>query len=221
MMGACRQRSRCFIVRWWARRRGYPAVVPNLLGVASGPAPYWKAVRDEVVAALGGGDGNLVLVAHSNAGLFVPVVAAALRRRVRGAVFVEAKLPAARGHTPVTTAERRAFLRSIARDGLLPRWTDWFVEADVVTLLPDPETRASVQAEQPRMPLRYYDEQVPAPAGWERFPCSYLWFGPPYGVLAAEAVDRGWPVRQLLGAHLHAMVDHVGVSDAILALSSL
>jgi hypothetical protein len=203
------------------RRRDYSVVVPNLLGVARGPAPYWKAVRDQVVAALGEDEANLVLIAHSNAGLFVPVVVAALRGRVRSAVFVEAKLPAARGQTPVTSAERLAFLQSIARDGLLPRWTDWFDEADVAALFPDPETRARVQAEQPRMPLRYYDEQVPAPAGWDRFPCSYLWFGPPYDELAAEAEDRGWPVRQLPGQHLHAVVDPVGVSDEILALSSL
>jgi hypothetical protein len=200
------------------RRRGRAVVVPDLLGVATGSPPFWPAVRDAVTSAVADVDTDLLLVPHSNAGLYVPVVTEALGGRVTGTVFVDAALPALEDSTPVAAADQLVFLRGLATDGLLPRWTDSFDARDVTRLFPDTETMTAVVAEQPRLPLSYYEQVIPAPAGWSKLPNAYLWFGVPYGEIAEEAGRRGWPVRRLPGEHLHTVVDPVGVADAVLAL---
>ena len=93
---------------------------------------------DEVLATLLDGlaaDRDLVLVPHSNAGLYVPAVAAA--RRVAGCVFVDAALPSDAGSTPTAPPALVQNLRPLAGpDGLLPGWTQWWSGADVAPLFP-------------------------------------------------------------------------------------
>ena len=100
-------------------------------------------------------------------------------------------------------------------NGRLPRWTDWWDESDVAPMFPDPRTRAAVSAEQPRLPLSYYQERVPAPAGWDDRPCGYLLFGPPYEAVAKDAAARGWAVEHVPGRHLHQLVDPGTVTATI------
>jgi hypothetical protein len=89
----------------------------------------------------------------------------------------------------------------------------------VAPLFPDPATREVITSEQPRLPLAYYEEQVPVPDGWEDHRCAYLLFGPPYDAQAREARQRGWGVRSLPGAHLHQVVDPGGVARSLLGLA--
>src|SRR4051812_45636136 len=70
------------------RERGHSAVVPSLVDVGAGPPPYWPRVVDQVVASTP--PGPLTLVAHSNAGLFVPLLVEALRGQVAACLFVDA-----------------------------------------------------------------------------------------------------------------------------------
>lgn len=67
------------------REMGHSAVVPSLLSVGDGGPPFWPRVAELVRAGLAGTDSSapVVLVAHSNAGLFLPVIAADLDRQVR------------------------------------------------------------------------------------------------------------------------------------------
>src|SRR5262245_65523417 len=51
-----------------------------------------------------------VLVAHSNAGLFLPVIAADLGRPVAGLVFADASVPPVRGSAPVAEGDFLPFL---------------------------------------------------------------------------------------------------------------
>jgi hypothetical protein len=77
-----------------------------------------------------------------------------------------------------------------------------------------------VTAEEPRLPLDYYSERVPAPAGWADRPCGYLMFSPGYQKEAGLARSRGCgPVRTLPGEHLHQIVDPGAVSGAVLDLA--
>lgn len=78
-----------------------------------------------------------MLVAHSNAGLFLPVITAALPDQVLGSIFVDAALPPASGAALVAPSELLALLRDKASDGLLPRWTDCWDEEQVAALFPD------------------------------------------------------------------------------------
>lgn len=202
------------------RSAGFRARVPSLLRVCEGAPPYWP----RIVAAVHGDlrrvpdDVPLVLVVHSNAGLFLPAVRAGLPHRVVGSIFVDAALPARSGPTPVASPELLDFLRPLAVDGRLPRWTDWWDEADVAPMFPDEATRHAVVAEQPSLPLDYYQQAVPVPEGWEDHPCSYLLFGPPYEELADEARERGWRVSHLPGEHLHQVVDPEGTALRLLEL---
>lgn len=159
-------------------------------------------------------DEPVVLVPHSNAGLYVPSVVEMLGDQVRGVVFVDAALPGGGHHTAPD------FLRRLATvDGMLPPWTSWWDEADVAALFPDADLRAEVEAEQPRMPLAYYDHLPPTPHGWDLPPCGYVWFGRPYDKGAAEAAVRGWPTVHLPGTHLHMLADPDAVGAAVLQLA--
>src|SRR5215211_7890677 len=175
---------------------GWEAIVPSLLHVTDHGPPFWPRVVDVVRAGLGTAEQGqgLVLVAHSNAGLFIPVITMALPGQVRGCIFVDAALPPASGAAPVAPPE-------------------------VAALLPDQATRQAVTEEQPRLPLSYYEASVPVPTGWDARPCAYLLFGPPYDELASEARGRGWIVEQLPGRHLHQLVDPDGVARSLLAIA--
>lgn len=201
---------------------GHRAVVPSLLTIAEGEPPYWPRVVAAVAASLTGltRDQPVVLVAHSNAGVFMPVLATELASPVSSCIFADATVPAATGSTPLAEDEFLPFLRGLAEpDGQLPQWTDWWSGQDLSSLFPDEHTRLVVTAEQPRLPLRYYLEHVPAPAGWDDRPCGYLMFSPAYKDEAARAAARGWPVRTEPGMHLHQIVDPDGVSRALAHLA--
>lgn len=201
---------------------GAVAIVPSLRDVAVEGPPFWRTIAEKVSAAI---DHHLprnqqvVLVAHSNAGLFVPQIVAARPGRIAGCLFVDAALPARVGPTPVAPPELLDFLRPKATGGRLPQWTTWWDEADVAPMFPDTRTREAVSAEQPRLPLGYYEEVVPTPAGWDDRPCGYLLFGPPYEPIADDAQERGWVVEHIPGRHLHQLVEPDAVADRIVTMT--
>ncbi|WP_327000177.1 alpha/beta hydrolase [Dactylosporangium sp. NBC_01737] len=195
------------------------AVVPSLLGVTDAPPPFWPAIARRVAEAADGlPDGvPVVIAAHSNAGYFVPVIVEAVRRRrpVAGCVFVDGALPARTGPTPIV-----APILPAATGGRLPPWTAWWPDADVARLFPDPRTRHAVEAEVPRLPLTYYRQEVPVPAGWDTVPCGYLRFSEHYAPKAQEARARGWDVEHAPGLHLHQLVDPETVAARLTAMAA-
>jgi pimeloyl-ACP methyl ester carboxylesterase len=193
-------------------RRGRQTRLANLQCVASAAPPYWPAGVDAIVRSARGEP--VVLVPHSNSGLFMPAVIDALGDQVRGVVFVDAALPGAGYYA------QRDFLTTLAgADGLLPPWTSWWQESGVAELFPNAEVRTRVEAEQARMPLAYYDHLPPAPDGWDRPPCAYIWFAEPYDSGAEQASEHGWPTRHVPGHHLNILVDPDAVAAAVLELA--
>lgn len=188
----------------WLTAEGYAARVVPLDGV------------EDVVAAAGAEP--VVLVPHSNAGLHVPALAE--RLDVRATVYVDAALPTGAGPTTkLAPPGFREFLAELADgDGLLPPWTGWWREADLAGMFPDHATRTAVEAEQPRLPLAWFEREVPVPAGWAQRPSAYLAFGMTYAAEVALARREGWPVRVLDGRHLHQLHDPAGVGRAVLDL---
>ncbi len=203
------------------RARGRDAVLPSLTGLAGAEPPFWTHVVRSVVDAVdrAGGDDPLVVVAHSGAGLFVPLLVANAPRSVEACVFVDATVPVAAGYMPVTPPAMLPFLRARAEHGRLPAWTQWWEPAEAAELFPDEQTRALVEAEEPRLPLAFYEEAVPAPPGWDDRPCGYVLFSGTYAAAAQQARLRGWTVEHLPGGHLHQLVDPVGVAQRLLALT--
>ncbi len=181
------------------------AAVPSLVDLRP---PYWRSVAEKVAAAV---TEPTIVVAHSNAGLFLPVIAQAAP--VLGFVIVDGRLPGYGGRM-------HEFLRPMVRDdGLLPPWTQWWDDADVMELFPDERTASAVCAEVPRLPLGYFEEQIPQPPGWDTKPCGYLRFSTAYLAEADEAARRGWAVEHLPGEHLHQLVDPDAVAERIVVMT--
>jgi hypothetical protein len=213
---------------------GCDVAVPSLLGIAEDGPPYWPLVVTAVAGAATRGEPAqdtaglhqaarpgpgqpVVLVAHSNAGLFVPAIRRALAAKPACSLFVDATLPSAHGATPTAGKSFLAFLHGLAGpDGRLPQWTDWWGEDEVAPLFPDRRTRELVSREQPRLPLAYFTEEVPVPPGWDDHPCAYLQFSAAYDTEARQAAQRGWQVRALPGQHLHQLADPPAVARALL-----
>lgn len=181
------------------------AAVPSLVDLEP---PYWRSVAERVAAAI---TEPAILVAHSNAGLFIPVIARAAP--VAGCLIVDGRLPG-------RTGRLNDFLRSmVGDDGRLPPWTEWWGDADAAALFPDEQTRAAVCAEVPRLHVGYFEEQIPVPPGWDAKPCGYLRFSEAYVAEAEEARRRGWTVEHLPGQHLHQLVDPDAVAERIVAMT--
>jgi len=140
------------------RDKGIDVRVPSFIGVGEGPAPYWPQVIQRAVHSVGNDARPVVIVPHSNAGLFVPLVVDRLGERAAACVFVDASLPPAEGEAAMVPAEFVPFLRAKAVDGILPRWSDWWEEEEVASLYPDQKTRSALTADEPRLPLAYYEQ---------------------------------------------------------------
>ncbi|OJF15368.1 hypothetical protein BG844_04865 [Couchioplanes caeruleus subsp. caeruleus] len=197
------------------RRLGLTAVVPTPpVPAVADPAVVLATLRDQLPER-----DDLVLVPHSNAGLYVPGLVT--DPRVRNVVFVDAVLPPPTGDLPTAPAPMQDLLRDrVDADGRLPPWTDWWPEDDVAGLFPDAATRRRVAAEQQRVPFGYLSARVDLPAGWDHVPAAYLAFGDGYAAELADARGRGWPVHAMTGGHLHMVCDPEAVTAEILRLAS-
>ncbi len=107
----------------------------------------------------------------------------------------------------------------MAVDGILPRWGNWWPDDITATLYPDTATRERVAAEEPELPIAFYEESVIVPAGWSRRPCAYLRFSDAYEAEAEKARRLHWPTLHVAGEHLHMLVDPTGVANGICDLA--
>jgi hypothetical protein len=170
------------------------------------------------VAEAAAGLTDVVLVVHSNAGLYAPTLAEQVG--ARATVYVDAALPDEGRDAALAPPAFLDFLSGLADDdGLLPPWTQWWDEDDLRGLFPDDATRAAVEAQQPRLPLSYFTSRVPVPAGWADRPSAYLAFGDTYADEIAFAHAHGWPEVGLPGRHLHQLVAPAEVAAAITHLA--
>jgi hypothetical protein len=177
-------------------------LVPSLAGFAAAPTPRWRYGVARVVDEIGAA-GNVSLVAHSGAGLLVPAVAEALALRASAIVLVDTPVPPVSGTAPTAPPQFRAFLEAMADpDGWLPPWPQWWDDALWQELVPDPALRRELAADVERLPFAYFDEEVPAPAGWDDRPVAYIQLSPAYGDEAEAARRRGWPVERIGDGHL-------------------
>lgn len=200
--------------------RGHTTYVPSLLAAGQAPPPFWPHALDAVNTCVADlpEDQQFILISHSNAGLFNPLIAAQAHRHVAGCVFADALVPPDAETVPTMPTQLAGPLEARAVDGLLPAWTNWFDDDAVAALFPDEQTRLDVTAEQPQLPVSYCRERVPVPAGWDQRPCGYLQFSEAYDNQAQRARQRGWPVRHLPGQHLHQLVCPAAVTDGLLEI---
>jgi pimeloyl-ACP methyl ester carboxylesterase len=197
---------------------GYQVVVPDLAGpIAAGP-PYHPRLA-QVIAASAARQ-PVILIGHSRAGPLLATAGTKLGERVRGYVFVDTRLPAP-GRSWLETVRPALVgrLRDLAdAQGWLPPWPQWWGDAELAALLPDPAVRLRFAAGCPRLPMALLEESYPPAPGWPNAPCGYLQLSEPYADDAARARDLGWPVRQRLSNHLGLLTEPGQVAGAITEL---
>jgi hypothetical protein len=194
------------------RASGSDTVVAELPDAVRAPDEVLRAFRAALPA-----DRDVVLVPHSNAGLYAPLLVAGLRHAT--CVFVDAALPMTPARTRLAPPSMLRFLAGLADDeGLLPPWSRWWDEADLVRLFPNDSWRERVRAAEPRLPLSYFEGSVRVPERWAAGPCAYLAFGRTYGDELSLARRHGWPTEVIRGGHLQLLHDPQAVVDAILRL---
>jgi pimeloyl-ACP methyl ester carboxylesterase len=186
---------------------GYAVAVPDLAGaVAAGPPYHLRQAR--LIADSAAGQ-PAILIGHSRAGPLLATAGTMLGEKVRGYVFVDARLPAP-GHSWMATVAPglAAWLRERADpQGRLPPWPQWWGEEELAALLPDPAVRQRFAAGCPRLPLAMFTEVHPPAPGWPAGPVGYLQLSEAYDHEAARARELGWPVRQQLSHHLALLTD--------------
>lgn len=201
-------------VATWLRDQGHDCAV-------AAPAPERRTPGEVLAAVLvAAGDDPVVLVPHSNAGLYAPHLVDLLD--VRATVYVDAALPldTSAGTTALAPRPFLDFLSGLVdADGMLPPWTQWWDGVD--HLFPDAAVRERVEAEQPRLPLAYFTERLPVPVDWAQRPSAYLAFGDTYAAETDFATTRGWPVATMPGDHLHPLHSPVVVATEVLRLAAL
>lgn len=158
--------------------------------------------------------GPAVLVGHSGAGPLLPAFAAELDELVAGLVYLDADLPTPGRSFRELYPSRFAQLRASAREGQLPRWSDWFTPNPFAGL--DDALRAEMTDEEPEVAVDFLKEQRPS-AEWDG-PSAYLLLSEVYAEHAAVARESGWPVRELTVGHLAPATDPAPVAAALTEL---
>lgn len=163
-------------------------------------------------------DSDVVLVPHSNAGLYVASVSEV--RKVAGVVFVDAGIPVDHGRQPLAPAILVDELAPMAdADGMLPGWSQWFDPSVVERLFPDAATRETIERCQPAVAVTYLRSALDVRAGWRSVPSAYLAFGNTYESELERAKQLGWPTLEMAGDHLHMLIDPSGVASEVVRLA--
>lgn len=200
----------------------HQVIVPSLMRALHSGPPYWKhqatLVRESLEGVAGGKPA--LLVGHSGAGALLPLIASEIEQPVGGYVFVDAGLPEGHGSWLEAAPEALAgHLRSIAVDGWVPPWSEWWEDVDLARELPEDRLRADFRAGLQPLPLVMFEEPRPETPGWPDAPCAYLQLSDGYSVEAAQARQRGWPTTVLALTHMALLTNPntvaLNISDLI------
>jgi hypothetical protein len=161
-----------------------------------------------------------VIVGHSSAGPLLPVIASKVVSPPSQLVFVDAGLPPVSGDATLVPDQFLGALRTLAHNGVLPKWSEWFGPTAMAQLIPEEDHRAAVVAELLEVPLSFFEATVPLPEGWSSATSgAFVLSSEPYRSDATEAASRGWPAPELPGAHLDIVVHPAEIADALAYLA--
>jgi hypothetical protein len=172
---------------------GWCTSAPDLRSANEAPAQFWSLA----VAVCPSAD---VVIGHSGAGAFLPVIAA--RVDARATIFVDAVLP---GDEELfrPSASFIALLDTVpSTDGRLAPWDQWWPRETISKAIPDPVVRDRIVSEIPQVPRSFYDAPVPLPARWWTRPAGYIQLSPAYDDERTRAEQWGWPTLRRAGQHL-------------------
>jgi hypothetical protein len=191
-------------------------IVPSLIDAARSGDPH--AFVAAAAHAMKTSD-DAVLVAHSGAGSLLPLIAVSAPS-ARRMVFVDAAVPPCEGSFTVG-AEFLTVLRSLATDGVLPAWSEWWGDDNVMrTLVADDDRRRAIENELPLVPLAFFEAELAAPSGWCDAAASYVLLSEPYRAAAARASSMGWSVLERPSTHLGIANAEHATADVLVELGS-
>jgi hypothetical protein len=192
---------------------GHSVDVPDLRDAAQSgdPVKFISAAQSAVSPDIG------IVVGHSGAGFFLPSIAAS-REQLPTLVFVDAGIPPSEG-TATASADFLDQLRSMAVNGMLPRWSRWWGEGVLERLVPNQGLRSEIEAELLEVPLAFYETPVTVPDGWRTAPGGFLLLSEIYRADAATAMSLGWPTVELLGTHLDVVNHPDAIAHALIGLA--
>ena len=151
-------------------------------------------------------DGDVIVVGHSGAGYYLPLIGEAVGFDRVSFVFVDAVLPPMSG-TVTPGAAIGSLLDAHTEDGQLTPWLDWW-PADVIDqIVPRRADQMALRQDMPTVQRAIYDEAVPVPDGWHERPVRYVQTSTAYEAEADQAASAGWTVRQMPGSHLSIVTD--------------
>lgn len=199
-----------------AARAGRHVMLPDLTATAGSSDPHDTYIRLAVEAgsAL---RGETLIVGHSGAGVFLPLIAAELGGPA-SLVFVDAVVPP-RSEPHQTPDRLAALLDEQSVDGVLRPWLDWWPPGVIDQLLSNPADQAKLRADIPQLPRSFYDRDVPMPAGWSDQRCGYMQLSAAYNAERTEAESRGWPTTKLDESHLAVHTAPGDTLEAILGIA--
>lgn len=174
----------------------------------------WSGVVSEFAEQVPGAS-RVVFVAHSGAGLLLPSIVERARSVEPALIFVDAGIPPTEDSASLIPAEMLEELISIAADGVLPPWSDWYGPDIMQALIPDAAVRRLFIADLPRLPLSYFSGSVPPVRPWPSVENGYILLSKAYVDEASEARQRGWVVEELRGEHLDIVTRARAIADAI------
>jgi len=186
--------------------RGWRAIAPDLRQSAVTPAAFAAAA----IGATGAAD---VVIGHSGAGAMLPVVSDGVGASLT--VFVDAMLPEPTRHFRLSAQllEHIDALPLVA--GRLPPWNAWWPPETMRQLVPDDAMRAALEAELPRLPRAFYDDEVELPEAWWERGGAYLQLSPAYEADRERAEALAWPAQRWNGHHLELVVRPDDVAQAV------
>ena len=198
-------------------QRGLRTHAPRLPSLEYSYAPFWLAHAAGVANGLPEA-GDIILAAHSAAGVLLPAIGRLQRNRctdaqVQGYLFIDCDLPSD-GATRLELWDDQtaaAALREQVGAGYIPRWRD----AQLRALLPDAQQRASFVADLPQVPMHLYDESILVPEDWPDAACAYLQLSEHYPGATRTAATQHWPRRALALHHLAPLSHAPEVADAL------
>ena len=202
----------------WAQ--GQRTLVARLTSTEYIYPPFWMVQAASIAAALPEED-DVVLAAHSGAGVLLPAIGRFSRNRsceasVVGYLFVDCDLPRD-GHSRLDLfddSDAAAALRTRSNDGWIPKWT----EEQMAPLITDAAIRQRFLDSLPRTPLELYEELIGVPNDWPDAPCGYLQLSGHYPGAISEAREKGWAMRHLESNHFAPLDDPDRVAQALIDL---
>lgn len=194
--------------------RGAQCLLPSLT-LPEGGIPAWRQcarhLRDQIAPRAGA-----ILVGHSAGGLLAARLASELN--AAGVIFLDARIASEEGAVPPVEAEFLAEVRGLADDGgRLPPWSAWWGRDIFAGTGLGAAERATFEAEQPRLTLRWFDDAFDMPR-WSHRPCGYLQTSVLFAPEADRAEALGWPTLRLPGSHLHPFLRPEATADALLVI---